>query len=177
MEARVFYEIQIHDTRVRISCLAKSIKHPSFPWIVEVSCMVVVSKGSWVRRRKCWLWDYDCHHAPTRRQLKIDAEEHLWWFLSLVKDALEGKTDILDKILRRAGIFYAHDIEPTPNAFYSLAIAGEIASCIALVLDAILSSFRRSDDRKRLIEVLAVYKPNQKNFIGYSEEKEAMVYG
>jgi len=129
------------------------------------------------KRKRFWLWDYDCYDKPTHRQLKTDAEEQMLWFLRLVSDALEGKSDVMDRILKRAGIFYAHDIESTYDVFYSLAIAGDIAHGLALVLDAILSSFRRSDDRKRVIEVLSEYKPNQKNVIGYSEEKEAMVYG
>lgn len=176
MEARAFCEIRVEDTRVRVSCHSRSIKHTFFfPWTVEVFCVVSVKTSASARRRRIrfWIWDYSCHEEPTYEQLKADADEHLRWFLRLLRDALEEKTDVLSRILARTDIHYAHDIKPSPETLYSLSTAGDIAKGVAMALDAILCALSKTSDRKQLIKTLSICKPNQK----VSLNKEAMVYG
>ena len=159
MEARASFQIQAQDTIVHISCLAKSIKHTFFlPWTVEVFCVVSVKRPASARRRQMrfWIWDYNCHEEPTYEKLKADAEEHLRWFLCLLRDALEEKTDVLSRILARADIHYAHDIKPSPETLYSLGTAGDIAKGIAMALDAILCALSKTSDRKQLIKTLVI---------------------
>ncbi len=180
MEARASFQIQAQDTIVHISCLAKSIKHTFFfPWTVEVFCVVSIKTPASARRRQMrfWIWDYNCHEEPTYEQLKADADEHLRWFLCLLRDALEEKTDVLSRILARADIHYAHDIKPSLETLYSLSTAGDIAKGVAMALDAILCALSKTSDRKQLIKTLAICKPNQKVSLNEDIAKEAMVYG
>lgn len=178
MRKRAFCEIVVGNSRVRICSIAEFRKPPELPGFVEVRGKVTLQHYGLTRCHSFWIWDFNCTE-PTNGTLAEAASDGLRWLISLLKDALEERTDVLSRICKRADLYCVHDIRPTPIALYALWTAGEIAKGIGMALDAILVGLRRSDGRKQLIKLLETFKPNTVISLNGTkiEAKEAVAYG
>lgn len=148
----------------------------AFYWVVVDGTVEFRYLGTRVRRHRFNLAAYNWQRVarwwaekdgrPSKAFLESEAKDYLRTFIELAKDAVEGRTDVIRRILELRGIYDANEIEADWHTLARFADAGEIArglEAFLFFLDAVQSIYRI--DKRSIVGQLLRLLDNGKDAI------------